>query len=155
MSNFDRLVEEYDAGLRCVLCRQPVTRRGCKCRLQGLYADRAAEVLAWATSLPDDVLRPKKGIKILPAVQSALTAERVKAGLYDEPADPENVRGMSAATDDRIGQCMQLGIDPRKTKWTKSNVGRERQPARRSPGVNPATSGNVGGRATRLSTTVR
>lgn len=154
-TTFNRLVEEYEAEVRCKLCRNLVTPRGCKCRLQDLYMDDVREALAWYASLPVDLQNPRKGFRALPAVMSALTAERVKAGLTDEPADPENPQGISAATDERMGQYAELGIDPLKTKWRKTHVGRERQPARRSPGVNPATAGGVGGRATRLSTTVR
>jgi hypothetical protein len=154
-TTFDRLVEEYEADVRCKLCRQPVTVRGCKCRLQGLYADRAQEVLAWYASLPVDLQNPRKGFRALPAVMSALTAERSKAGLTDEPSNPDDPQGISAATDERVGQYRELGIDPQKTKWRKNHIGPERRPARRSSGVNPATAGGVGGRATTLSTTVR
>lgn len=158
---FDRLVEEYDAETRCNLCRQPVTARGCACRLAKLYGDRQAEVLAWWNSLPAPVRdgltkSPHSGKKFrpLPSVMSALTTERTKAGLHDVPMDPDDPQGLSVGTGERMSAYAQLGIDPTKAKWRKGDQGPERRPYRQKPGVNPASAGGVGGRATRPSRTV-
>lgn len=153
-TRFERLTEEFDAGTRCILCRMPVTDKNCPCNRQRLYADRQEEVTTWWEGLPEKVRNglqndPRTGrkFKVTPSVLSAMSGERFKTGLTDLPLDPNDPQGPSVSTDERQGLERQLGVDPSKAKWQKGQLGRERQPARKSPGVNPPTAGGLGGRA--------
>lgn len=124
MSNFDRLAEEYFTGNRCPGCHQEVLKRGCRCKLDRLYADDSAEVEAWLQSLTPAQRNPGRGvkdpvkrIKLDPAIRSALTRRRRQCGLQDIPADGQpTIGGMDSATDARLGLERQLGVKP---KWVK------------------------------------
>lgn len=124
MADFDRLAEEYFAEVRCSGCHQLVTPRGCRCGLDSLYSRAELEVAEWLDKVPAEVRNPARGstrnpvgrIALDPAVRSALSRERRRAGLGDLPAQGYGSQGLSAATDARLGLEMQLGVKPR---WFK------------------------------------